>query len=112
MEDVESEDQQMPWEASAEQAVKSALEAAEWDYEKKTVSITWGLTPDGKSEAVETFDNYNDLVFALHDIYDEAWGGEVPVDSGSPVFDGDPEGFVPEALEDYEDNLKKLGWSQ
>lgn len=104
------EDATMPCEESAQNAVKAALSSAKWDFKNKTITIEGEDTEQGKSETVIT--SYDELLNTLHEIYMDAWTAEVSFEGGEPVFEGDAEGYVDEALEDYNTHFVKLGWGQ
>jgi len=86
------EDDRMPWEKNAEDAVDHALENADFDDVRGAITIQ-----DLDYRWVEC-DNLEDLTFKLTELYEDAWYGSVPFDSGEAVFKGDPYGYVGDAI--------------
>lgn len=104
----DEQDESMPWEHSAAEAVAHVLESAAWDFENKTVTIEQE-SEDGGVDKTE-IEDYDSLILALQDIYENAWNAEVPFDGGEPVFETESADEVASILADYREQLDKMGW--
>lgn len=103
---VPPEAEEMPWEIDAREAVKNTLEEAEWDFEDKTVTLYNPDLPGPKTEV----GSLEDLVTELALISEVGSQNSMPWEGG-PVFDLDFESIVYEELEEYRENIEKLGWN-
>jgi hypothetical protein len=95
----ESEDDEMPWESAARGRVRDILEDIRFDKVRGVVYVMSG--EDHRMNTVEEeFDNYEDMLHRLSEIYDEEWYGNVPFDGGEAVFNSDSYGDVGDLLAD------------
>lgn len=104
---VPAEPQEMTWEKDARVAVQHALESAHWDYENQTVTIYDRDNPR-MNRVVESFEELQTELEAIADVGSQ---NSMPWDGG-PVFSIDAEDIVLTQLEEYEENIRRLGWNQ
>jgi hypothetical protein len=95
----EGADDEMPWESAARGRVEWVLEDIRFDEVRGVVYVMSG--EDHRMNTVEEeFDNYEDMLRRLSEIYDEEWYGNVPFDGGEAVFRSDSYGEVGDLLAD------------
>jgi hypothetical protein len=92
--DDEEDDHGMPWEEEAEEAVQHALETAEVDDVRGTVTI---YSAEDRREDAE-FDSFDKLQQHLIELYNVRWYANVPFDGGEAVFEDDAGGYVGDVL--------------
>ncbi|MDN3548922.1 DGQHR domain-containing protein [Mucilaginibacter aquaedulcis] len=98
-----------PWEEAAEVVVINALEKAQWNYQSKTVNLY--LNSD--YAITNVIKSYDRLLTVLNEIAEREFVENLPIDnefSPQQQADFDSEDLVNSLLEDYDDNLKRLGW--
>lgn len=93
-EHIDEDEPRMPWEIHAEDAVREALEDAEFDDIRRVVALSDRY---GHSYGAE-FTDIDRLRRYLEELYDEQWYGNVPFESGEAVFESDSSDFVSELL--------------
>lgn len=93
-EHIDEDEPRMPWEIHAEDAVREALEDAEFDDIRCVVAFSARYE---HSYGVE-FTDIDSLRRYLEELYDEQWYGNVPFESGEAVFESDSSDFVSELL--------------
>jgi len=98
------------WEDEAENAVLSTLELLEWNYDNNTVS----LLEFHDYEKIITFQKYDDLFLKLIEVAEINFAAYLPSDdefSELQKENFDSEDLVRSCLNDYSENLIKIGWS-
>lgn len=103
---VPMEEPDFPWEDDARAAVRDALEYADWDFRQKVVT----LYDPHESRRFEIYDSIDELRTALEERAMIGADNSMPYEGGEAVFDLDSEGIVNAVLEEYGENLKRLGW--
>jgi CRISPR/Cas system Type II protein with McrA/HNH and RuvC-like nuclease domain len=88
----DEEDNRFTWQINAERAVDRALEEAEFDDVRGSITIQ-----DLDYSWVE-YRSVEELMSKLIELYNDGWYGSVPFDSGEAVFEGDAYGYVGDAL--------------
>jgi DNA phosphorothioation-associated DGQHR protein 1 len=98
-----------PWEEAAEMAVINALEKAQWNYQSKTVDLYLNSDYD----TINVIKSYDRLLEVLNEIAEREFIENLPIDNEfAPEQRAkfDSEDLVNSVLEDYNDNLLRLGW--
>jgi len=88
------------------EAIREALDNAEWDYENRTVNITDTYNPD----EIIRLNSYEELAAHLSTIADEAAASETPLDILKEDNRPDYDEVVFKILNLYDDRLKQLHW--
>ncbi len=99
--------EEMSWEKDARVAVQRALEGAQWNYEDKTVTIYDRDDP----RTNQTVESLEELQTELETIAEIGSQNSMPWEGG-PIFSIDAEDIVVTQLEEYEENIRRLGWDQ
>lgn len=86
-------------------AVREALECANWNSEAGTVEIRMD-----DFDRLQTCNSYDELVEALEEIATNTAFLYMSIERGEPVFDYDSYSAVESVLPDYEEQLNELGW--
>ena len=92
---------EMPWDSAARQEVEKLIQNAEWDDEKKTIT----LLNDDDSRIHQTVFTSKELEDILQAAASSAFYANAPRDSGEFVFECDEYGVVEGVLSEYEDQL-------
>jgi len=97
------------WESDAREAVEHALESAEWDLEKGTVT----LVPVADKEPYTVCESLSELHAALEDLAQTGASNSMPFEGGRPVFDIDYESLVYGILmEKYAGPIQEISWDE
>lgn len=99
------EDHGMWWEEEAYNAVREALESANWNFEAGTVEISMD-----DCDRSQTCNSCEELVEALEEIANNTAFTYMPFEGGEPVFDYDPYSALESVLPYYKGQLTELGW--
>lgn len=100
------------WEDEAENAVLNTLKNAEWNYDSKSVGLY--ISEEYDYDHITTYYDLESLINKLVEVAEIAFSTNLPLDSEfadeqNEKFDA--QDLVYSYLADYEENLKKLGWS-
>jgi hypothetical protein len=95
---------EMFWDASAREAVDKVMESAEWNEEKKTITLR---DPDEPRMKVDVA-NRDELVSYLEGAAGSAFYANCPREDGEFLYQCDEYGVVEGALAEYEDRLREF----
>ena len=100
------------WEAEAIEAVDDALKRARWDFNVETVTLTGKQTTAYSNRETDTvIFSYDELFYALCELYQNMWLTYVPFVNEEPVAESNPEEYVSYALSQYQEPLEQMrGW--
>jgi Restriction endonuclease len=92
---------EMEWELRARQAVERAAETIEKDEIRGVIYMDDSEDPRGRPVRGE-FTDWEDVMYALTSIGEGEWVGYAPFDGGEPVFEPNVDGYVQDAMSEYE----------
>jgi len=101
--------EQSVWEENAENKLINILEKAQWNYDNNTVS----LYEEEDYENAKIYSTYLDFIKRLIELSESAYAEVLPSDvefADQQKENFDAEDLVLSSLNNYEPNLKKLGW--
>lgn len=101
---MDDEEHDPLWQEYAEQIVDHALELAEIDDVRGSVTI---FSRDDRRYDQE-FDDLSSLIDHLEELYNQQWYANVPFEGGAAVFDGEPYTYVSEAVTLHDSQFEKF----